>query len=200
MKSKEVVKAIFDQIQEVKKQGNTVVTVDSLEGLLAALDRHIDSQEPLEQASFEFQKQTNEFHYQSSQELFRSVINSGQSALKTSILVGGGAAAALLAFASSAWKALKPEGLDLLGGSVLLLSLGVVLTAIATGFNYLAQFFYYDAYHADEETKWHDRLGGLFNFLSSALVVVSYAFYVWACWRVYLMMHAFYVVKGFPVP
>lgn len=199
MNAKEVVKFVSEQVVKAKDNGNIVVTIDSLEKLLAAVDENIDSQAPLEQANIEFQKQTNEFHFQTSSELFRSLINSGQAALKSGMLVGGGAAAALLAFASSAWRSLSADGMELLGEGVFLLSIGVVAVAVATGFNYLAQYFYYQAFHK-AEGSWEGWGGNVFNALSILLVICAYFLYGWACWKAYLMLHQFEVVKAIPLP
>lgn len=77
---------------------------------------------------------------QVSMEMFRSVIASGQIALKTALLVNGGAAVALLAFIGNIWSKTQPlavaKGLTL---SLLLFGSGVLAAAVAAGVTYLTQ-------------------------------------------------------------
>ncbi|UXJ55048.1 hypothetical protein [Pseudomonas citronellolis] len=193
MNGREVVTLIQQQLSEVKAQGINEVMIDNLQNYLQHLAENIQQQVPLDQVNIDFQKQANEFNNQSSQELFRSVINSGQSALRTSILVGGGSAAALLAFASSAWRSLRPEGLELLAMGVFLLAAGVLCSAIATGMNYVGQYCYHSSFNSD--SKMADKIGDSANIISNVLVVVSYCLYGVACWKVYGMLGLFNVVK-----
>lgn len=193
MSAKLVIDALRQQLETLKSQGSTLVNIDSLENYLGNLESGLQSQTTIDQIHIDFRKQENEFNNQSAQELFRSVVSSGQAALKTSILVGGGSAAALLAFASSAWRSLKPEGLDALALSVFLLAVGVLCSAIATGTNYVCQFFYHDSFY--DESRIKDRIGDAANIFSNLLVLASYSLYGYACWNVYKMLGLLDVIK-----
>lgn len=198
MEPGEVVDEFSRQVESAKSRGLTDVSIESLEAYMAALRDRIETQAPLTSANIEFQRQANEHAFQDRQAMFRSVIDSGQAALKASILVGGGAAAALLAFASAAWKSLNPTGVELLGVTILLLACGVVLAVIAAGATYLAQGLYYDGMGKPDNCK-EDRAGDALRYTSLTLVAASYGLYGWACWNIYRIMGSFSVGSYIPV-
>lgn len=68
-------------------------------------------------------------------------VGGGYQRTEDVFLVSGGSAAALLAFAGSAWSALKPEGIEALALTMALLGWAVFATGIATAITYLAQYF-----------------------------------------------------------
>ena len=193
MNAKQTIDEVRNQLALLKGQGTNQVNIDGLDAYLKDLGIAIENSTSIDQIHIDFQKQEREFNNQSAQELFKSVISSGQVALKTSILVGGGSAAALLAFASSAWRSLKPEGLDALALSVLLLASGVLCSAIATGMNYICQFLYHSAFESGSGGKY--KMGHVANLTSNFLVIGSYSLYGYACWNVYKMLGLLDIIK-----
>ena len=198
MEPSQVVDEFSRQVESAKSRGLKDVSIESLEAYMIALRERIETHAPLTSANIEFQRQANEHAFQDRQAMFRSVIDSGQTALKASILVGGGAAAALLAFASAAWKSMNPAGLELLGLTVFLLACGVVLAVIAAGLTYLTQGLYYDGMDKPDNCM-EDRVGNGVRYASLALVVGSYSLYGWACWNIYRVMGSFSVESYIPV-
>lgn len=198
MEPSQVVDAFSTQVESAKSRGLKDVSIESLEAYMIALRDRIETHAPLTSANIEFQRQANEHAFQDRQAMFRSVIDSGQAALKASILVGGGAAAALLAFGSAAWKSLTPTGLELLGLTVFLLACGVVLAVVAAGLTYLTQGLYYDGMDKPDHCL-EDRVGDGVRYTSLALVVGSYGLYGWACWNIYRVMGSFNVESYIPV-
>lgn len=198
MEPSQVVDEFSRQVESAKSRGLKDVSIESLEAYMIALRDRIETHAPLTSANIEFQRQANEHAFQDHQAMFRSVIDSGQAALKASILVGGGAAAALLAFASAAWKSLSPAGLELLGLTVFLLACGVVLAVISAGLTYLSQGLYYDGMGKPDNCK-EDRAGDALRYASVVLVAGSYGLYVCACWCIYRIMRSFPVDSYFPV-
>lgn len=194
----EVIDALAMQVESAKSRGLKDVSIESLELYMAALRERVEKLSPLTEANYEFQRQANDHAFQDRQAMFRTVIDSGQAALKASLLVGGGAAAALLAFASSAWKALSPQGLELLGLTMFFLAVGVFLVVLASGATYLSQGLYHDGLGKPHKSK-EDRAGDILRYTSLALVVVSYGLYALACWNIYRMMGSFSVGSYFPV-
>jgi hypothetical protein len=78
------------------------------------------------------------------QEMFKSVISAGQVALRSVILINGGAAVALLAFIGSIWDKSTIDNLTI---KKLLISmagfvLGVLLGGVAASLTYLVQLLY----------------------------------------------------------
>ena len=107
-------------------------------------------------------------------ELFKAVILSGQSALKSAILINGGAAVALLAFIGSRFEFLEDKTQKILIlVSMIMLIIGVLVAAIASGLTYLAQRHYY----YDENNTIRDRI----NSGIIILVVFSYIFFTLGC-------------------
>ncbi len=101
-------------------------------------------------------------------EMFRSVMEFAQHALKTIILINGGAAVAVLAFIGNIWR--KLQGMDVAGALVTSegwFAGGVLLGAVATGTSYFAQYFY--------ERKTFDKWAIGFHVVTVALVVGAYA-------------------------
>ncbi|MFV3334092.1 hypothetical protein ACNFIA_24425 [Pseudomonas sp. NY15437] len=195
MNAKQTIEEVRNQLALLKRQGTHQVNVDGLDAYLKDLSAAIENSMSIDQINIDFQKQENDFNNQSAQRLFDSVIGNGQAALKTSILVGGGSAAALLAFASSAWRSLKPEGLEALSLSVFLLAIGVLCSAIASGMSYVAQYFFHSSFYDEHKAK--ERIGHGANIASNALVVVAYILYGVASWNVYKMLGWLEIVKPF---
>ncbi|SEC88897.1 hypothetical protein [Pseudomonas marginalis] len=198
MEPNEVIDALAVQVESAKSRGLKDVSIESLEMYMVALRERVEKLSPLTEANNEFQRQANDHAFQDRQAMFRTVIDSGQAALKASLLVGGGAAAALLAFASSAWKSLKPEGLELLGLTIFVLAIGVLLVVLASGATYLSQGLYHDGLGKPHNCK-EDRAGDILRYISLTLVVSSYGLYALACWFIYKMMGSFSIVGFIPV-
>jgi hypothetical protein len=198
MNASQVVDEFSRQVESAKSRGLTDVSIESLESYLSALRKHIETQAPLAAANIEFQRQANEYAYQSEHEMFRSVIDSGQAALKGSLIIGGGSVAALLAFASAAWRALTPEGLATLGLTVFLLACGVLLVGVSAGLTYFSQSYYHDGLGEPDDCK-QDRIGDRLRVAACSLGVGSYVLYAWSCWNLYKVMGSFAVDSYIPV-
>ncbi|WP_042956493.1 hypothetical protein [Pseudomonas brassicacearum] len=198
MKSSQVVEAFSSQIESAKQRGSTEVTIESLEIYLESLREHIEKQAPLDEANAEFQRQAHEYAVQAEHEMFKTVIDSGQAALKASLLIGGGSVVALLAFASSAWKALSSDGLSLLGLTVFLLAVGVLLVGIASCLTYAAQSSYHSGLDKPDDCK-QDKAGDRLRLAACTMVAGTYLLYGWCCWNIFLVMTSFKVESFIPV-
>jgi hypothetical protein len=103
-------------------------------------------------------------------ESFKAVIQAGQTALKSAILINGGAAVALLAFIGSLWSSSPSiKVVESLSSSMQFFVFGVLSSAIATGIVYLAQ------YANMLKKSWTFRI---LNFISIILVIFSYICFV----------------------
>lgn len=91
-------------------------------------------------------------------EMFRSVIDTGKTALTTSILVNGGATVALLALIGNLLaKAVPGQAAILAPGllsAVVSFAAGVLLGAVATGATYCTQYCYHHE-HSKSATTFH---------------------------------------------
>ena len=134
MSAKTLARNLRDEIAHLKnEQGiNAVQSAD----LLAYLNRVIDAPEEevdpvkLEQIRAQLQANVEERKAQQSSalEMFRSVITAGQNAIKTSLLMNGGATIALLAFLGKLTTE-NPSKLSIFSDSLMILLLGYSLQA-----------------------------------------------------------------------
>ncbi|OUM71644.1 hypothetical protein AUC60_22015 [Pseudomonas caspiana] len=125
--------------------------------------------------------------------MVRSGIAAGSNALKTCLLISGGSAVALLAFAGSAWSALTQAGLTTLGQILTRLAIAILLTGGASCITYLCQYFF------AERLAWHSRAGDICQWIASGLVVGAYGFVGWALMSAGDIMSMFKTVKVFPI-
>ncbi|WP_236238396.1 hypothetical protein [Pseudomonas faucium] len=188
MDSHQTIDVIQRALTERKDLGDKSVTIDSLEGFLEALKHTGQLQSP------EQYLQSEEHTHQWGVEMVRSGIEAGSQALKTCLLISGGSAAALLAFAGSAWSALKPEGIEALSKTMMYLGIAILLTGLATAFTYLSQYFF------AERKSWHERAGDCCQWTACGLVLGAYGLVFTAYLQASDMLTMFNVVKYFPIP
>ena len=110
--------------------------------------------------------------------MFRSVITSGQGAIKSSFLLNGGAAVALLAFISHLAQ-FQPIQVPMFAACLLPFSLGVMAIAVTSGFTYLSQWFYSSLYPGAR------KAGFVINILCILLGLSSYAMFAWGLFSTY---------------
>lgn len=109
-------------------------------------------------------------------ELIRGTNQAGQAALRTVIIINGGAAAAQLAFLGTLISNGAIVWIHGIAWSLLLFVLGTLLGAVATGTTYLAAFL------ADSERQWRFHT---FNGLAIGLVVVAYVMFACGAYSAY---------------
>lgn len=101
-----------------------------------------------------------------SMEMFKSVILSGQSAIKFSMVINGGGAISLLAFIGKIWdNNLAKDLLENLSTAIFIFSIGILLSAIASGITYITQSLF-----SYEKIK----MAWFSNILAILLVISSY--------------------------
>lgn len=187
MDAHQTIDTIKTALAERRQHGETAVPIELLEGYLDRFSQVVDHQSP------EQRLQAEEHNHQWGVEMVRSGIESGAQALKTCLLISGGSAAALLAFAGSAWSALKPEGMTALSQTMFYLGIAIFLTGMASSLAYLAQYFF------AERLSWHNRAGDLFQWGACALVLAAYVLVFMAFMQAGDMLTMFKIVKSFPV-
>lgn len=119
---------------------------------------------------------------ESGSQLFGSVVSAGQSALKASMIINGGSAAAVLAFAGHL-AGVKPASVSQVAVPLLWFCGGLLAVLLSHGLVYLGQYHYHKAFSAqDEISGW---LGGFFNLGSNILASLSYLTFAAGCWFAY---------------
>ncbi len=111
-------------------------------------------------------------------EMFKSVFQAGQSAIKYSFFLTGGASVAMLAFISALFTNSKTLGIQHLANSLASFSGGTFLVAIAACTTYLAQ-----RRHSNERSQ--GKVGNRINNIVIFLVVVSYVLFFWGMYVAY---------------
>lgn len=180
MNGKEIIKDIQDAVNDVKQKNEDVISVDALLNYLAALENDVSGidennnrQHLAKLEEYRAENERNIAHYNAQQlhavEMFRSVISYGAAALKSSILINGGAAVALLAFIGNVWnKGLVQASVTPLMSAIVYFSFGVLAAAIGTAASYLTQYCY------GEE---HNKTGTAFHVLTVICVIGAYAMF-----------------------
>ena len=180
MNAKEVIDDLSRALAQVKQQGQEVVSIVALESYLANLKGHVEKVGELDRikldsdlASFRAEHERILAHYDAQQkhsvEMIRSVFAYGQAALKSSILINGGAAAALLAFIGKIWSEETGQAaVNALTNALVLFSFGVLAGAIGTAATYLSQLSY--------TSSW-TKIGVGFHVLTILIVAAAYVLF-----------------------
>lgn len=180
MKASDVLHEIRQALKQTKEQGHSTVSIDAMENYLLLFDKDVENDtyytslnHEAELAKFKAENDRNIAHANNetahSLEMFKSVITAGQAALKAGMVVNGGAAVALLAFAGKIWETQTSQTVaNSLTSSILVFCLGVLSAAFATGTTYLSQFAF--------SGNWV-KLGNFINILSILVVLSSYGLF-----------------------
>ncbi len=191
MKANEVVQIYTAAIRDVVEHGADSVPVSELQRVNSEIAK-IAAQSPDDIAigevaleNYKSQLAKNVEHYRGVNafniEMLRATISTGQSALKSAMLVNGGAAVAVLAFLGNAWaKDIPKHVLTEAAYGLSLFVWGVLAAASAAGATYLSQ-----AGYGGEFGKGSKTIGGVGRGLAILLVVSSYILFSYAAWQTY---------------
>jgi hypothetical protein len=159
MNTTDLLKLIRGAVQNAKREGLEQVRTIDLESMLDSMEIMIaeedSAQKHLSEADLAYYKaqvDSSLAHYhavvQHERFMFEKVILTGQAALKSAILINGGAATAILAFIGHIWNSgALPKIVDNLACSLLLFVSGVLLAAVASGTTYLSTDLYSGKFH-----------------------------------------------------
>lgn len=114
----------------------------------------------------------------SSIEMFKSVITSGQNALRTAFLMNGGATISMLAFLGKLTDQ-HPDKLRIFSCAMIPFVIGVLAITMASGFTYLSQWFYAG------QTNWKRITGLTCNILAIIMGLASYGLFIWGITKAY---------------
>lgn len=172
-----MLKEILSALSKTKEQGHSTVSIDAIENYLKQIYKDVESEEQIQKLDFESKlvqfKAENDRNIAHSNnqtahsiEMFKSVITAGQAALKASMIINGGAAVALLAFAGKIWETSTTALVaNSLVESNLIFCFGVLCAALASGTTYISQYSYANNCY---------KAGHIFTSLSILLALCSY--------------------------
>jgi hypothetical protein len=189
MSAKEFAGQLKQTIEGLKNNGTAAIYCDNL---IAYLEEVINSPSPVvTQAELEHYKaqlqvwvEAEKRNHASDLEMFRSVIQAGQNAVKSSFLLNGGASVALLAFIGKLTEEQQSK-IPAFADSLTIFVTGVFAIALASGVTYLSQWFY------AESESWKQKTGFALNMVSIVLGLSSYGFFIWGMCRAYSNFLAF---------
>jgi len=164
-------------IEDIKSKGTAAIYCDNLIAYLNEVQNSPESEpSPVEierfKADLQNRVETNRHQHDQQLEMFRSVITSGQGAIKSSFLLNGAASIALLAFIGHLAQ-FNPAKVATFASCLIPFSLGVLVIAITSGFTYLSQWLFASP-HACAR-----KVGFGFNILCILLGFGSYGLFAW---------------------
>lgn len=171
------------EIESLKSQGTASIYCDNLISYLSEIERSPEPEiSPLGIENYKADLQnwveSNKHLHEFNLEMFRSVISSGQNALKSMFLLNGGASVALLAFIGHLAQ-FRAAMVNVFSTCLLPFVIGVLVIAMASGFTYLSQWLY--AGNSPKSHKW----GLVVNILCIILGFASCGFFIWGICRSY---------------
>jgi hypothetical protein len=188
MNTTELLDTIKKALSDVREKQQEVVSVDAMTNYLDALKKEIDSNEVFNKSKFEAdltafraEHERNLAHYEAQQlhsvEMLRSVITYGLATLKSSMLINGGAAVALLAFIGKIWeKNISVEAVNSLTNAIAFFSFGVLLAAIGSAGSYFTQYNYSES---------HQKSGIAFHIITILMVIGAFTLFGYGSYESY---------------
>lgn len=166
MEISDVFKRIRTDLGAVLEKGNEFLHIPTFLQYLTDLEHKAPA---ISQAA-ELQHQSQLAHHravhESQLEMFKSVLETGQTAVNTAILVSGGGTVALLAFVGNFQSKSPPVAVPSpLIVALILFAVGVLCGAMAAGGRYLSQFCYASAWR---------RSAIAFHIVCVVLVISTY--------------------------
>ena len=183
MNAKEFAEQLKSEAQNIASQGQDSIKIETL---TSALEKFIQSNTEENEtvkiehlkAHLQSQVEIEKYNHSAELEMFKSVIQSGQNAIKTNLLINGGAAIALLAFIGKLADTNQSK-IPLFAQSLTIFVIGALVTALGSALTYLTQLAY------SEEKKWVKRFGIFFHTVSMLLGLGALSLFAYGVYSSY---------------
>lgn len=177
MNAKQFAAQMKTMIQDIKSKGTAAIYCDNIIAYLDEVQSSPESeptQVDIERYRADLQNwiEANKHQHEGNLEMFRSVITSGQNAIKSSLLLNGGAAVALLAFIAHLAE-VRADKVPEFAACLLPFAFGVLAIVVTSGCTYLSQWFY------SGQLSWAKRAGFVLNILCILLGISSYVLFTY---------------------
>jgi hypothetical protein len=162
---------INEALDQVLASGQKAVDVAALKTFLHAVEQNTATNHEVMKLEHASQLARYKAERDIDIEMLKSVLEAAKTALNSSILINGGAAAALLALIGNVYaktNTATPIALPLVE-SLVTFTAGVLLGGLATAGMYLTQYCY---------AKKHQRAGVTFHIIALGLVLGSYGTFI----------------------
>jgi hypothetical protein len=167
VEAKDALNRIRADVGALMERGQQFVQIPALLQYLNDLEANAPAISQASQLQHQSQLAHHRAVHESQLEMFKSVLETGQTAVNTAILVSGGGTVALLAFVGNLMAKSAPVPFPLVVG-ILLFAVGVLCGAVAAGARYICQYCY--------GNNWLRSAIG-FHIFCVALVLASYALF-----------------------
>jgi hypothetical protein len=168
---------LLSEVRQLKGKGIKTVELDRLEAALVATNAAESKDEEWKIKLTDLKHQSDLAAYEAGQNMNRSLLEAAiafaGAALKSALLINGGAAVAMLAYLGNTHSGATGE----FPYAMLMYTGGVLLAAMGTGGSYLAQYHY---------AKRNDKVGDRFRSVAIALIIVSYVAFALGSHTAYL--------------
>lgn len=189
MKATEALQQFKNAIEDVEKAGQSTVPTSNLKAYIDTLAMDAMRQEQGLVASTDQQRahalEVWKTQVSMSAEMLKATVEAGQTALKSAILINGGAAVAMLAFVGNVVTKsdLRPGAplLSHMGAALIVFVLGTGSAGTSTAFRYLSQHCYGETSHANTKSLWK-IWGDRAAIVSILLGVASFAAFFAGGW------------------
>lgn len=156
---------LLKEVRDLKSKGVKIVDLDKLENALVQAESNPSPKGEWDIKVAELKHQSTLAEYQATQQnnmkLLEATITFAGAALKSAMLINGGAAVAILAYLGNS----HADGSARFAYSLLCFTLGVLFAAVATATSYIAQFNY---------THDKERAGDRVRLIS--ILIISFSF------------------------
>lgn len=183
MNKHEIISELKAAIAELQSAGETAINLTKLSNYLES--KTVIAQQDLSPEQIERLKthlqivlESHKSDHAADLEMFKSVIQSGQNAVKTAFLMNGGASVAILAFIGKLTETNK-QSIPAFAGTLSLFVTGVFLITATSGLTYLSQWLY-----ADDSAK-RQKIGFGLNLAAIFFGLASYGIFIWGMTSAY---------------
>ena len=192
-------------IKHVKHTGQDIIPINRLNAYLDEIEKiskssqnnseqeeiRIDKEIQQSQKKFENDMEIYKIRSAESLAMFQSAIDAGVNALKSSIIINGGAAVALLAFIGGIIK--QPSNtsavsLSCIGYALLIFMIGAGLAGSATGGRYICQTLFCSALsknYSEHQRNYPLYIGRFINFITILAGGLSFSAFFYGGWISY---------------
>lgn len=184
MDAKAFAEELKTSINEVKSQGHETVNCDNLIKYIdmvveaASNDNKTEENTEVLKARLQLSLEEHKYNLSANLEMFKSIIQSGQNAIKTMLLLNGGAAIALLAFIGKLSDN-NSSAIPDFAYSIAAFVIGALAIGVTSCLTYLSQIAF------DSDVKWHRKVGTTLQATCVALGLTSISAFAFGTYKTY---------------
>jgi len=184
MDAKDLLKTMRQTIIKAKEQGLNSISMQNLDSWFSDIEEILDKSPP-EVTPAQLEKYKGEMsawlegikgQEAGKVEMLKATMEYGGAAIKSSLLINGGAAVALLAFIGKIWGPESKAPIQDLSCSLIIFVIGVAFSAMAMSAAYFSQAYY---------TKNNDKAGNTWRNVAAVLISFSYIIFFSGAYTAY---------------